>query len=79
MRIIAIAIQIVQEALDNAQEGRTTITIAHRLSTIVNVDRIYVFSQGKVVESGSHQELVDKGGVYATLWEKQAGARKKNQ
>ncbi len=68
-----------QEALDRAQEGRTSITIAHRLSTIQNVDRIYVINHGRVVESGSHQQLVSvPGGVYAKLWSRQgrSGNRK---
>ncbi|XP_060570521.1 ATP-dependent translocase ABCB1-like isoform X2 [Ruditapes philippinarum] len=59
--------QVVQAALDNAQEGRTCIVIAHRLSTIQNADVIYVIDAGKVVESGNHQHLLNKKGVYATL------------
>ncbi|XP_045177444.2 ATP-dependent translocase ABCB1-like isoform X2 [Mercenaria mercenaria] len=59
--------QVVQAALDNAQEGRTCIVIAHRLSTIQNADVIYVIDSGKVVESGNHQQLLNKKGVYSTL------------
>ncbi|XP_045772549.1 ATP-dependent translocase ABCB1-like [Maniola jurtina] len=54
----------VQKALDKAQEGRTTIVVAHRLSTIRNVDKIYVFKSGAVVEIGSHTELMNKKGHY---------------
>nr|XP_032517288.1 ATP-dependent translocase ABCB1-like [Danaus plexippus plexippus] len=54
----------VQKALDKAQEGRTTIVVAHRLSTIRNVDKIYVFKEGNVVESGSHDELLAKKGHF---------------
>lgn len=57
----------VQQALDRASEGRTTITIAHRLSTIANADVIYVVLQGKVVEGGSHKELLAKQGEYYKL------------
>ncbi|EYC17794.1 hypothetical protein Y032_0029g1873 [Ancylostoma ceylanicum] len=58
---------IVQEALENAQSGRTTISIAHRLSTIKNVDHIYVFDSGRIVEDGKHDELMTRNGVYAEL------------
>ncbi|XP_047533221.1 ATP-dependent translocase ABCB1-like [Vanessa atalanta] len=54
----------VQKALDKAQEGRTTIVVAHRLSTIRNVDKIYVFKSGDVVECGSHTELMNRKGHY---------------
>ncbi|XP_046965723.1 ATP-dependent translocase ABCB1 [Vanessa cardui] len=54
----------VQKALDKAQEGRTTIVVAHRLSTIRNVDKIYVFKSGNVVESGNHAELMSRKGHY---------------
>ncbi|KAJ3146682.1 ATP-binding cassette, sub-B (MDR TAP), member 4 [Geranomyces michiganensis] len=59
--------KVVQEALDKAAHGRTTIVIAHRLSTIQNADRIYVVKAGQVAETGRHDELVDKGGLYAEL------------
>lgn len=58
---------VVQEALDKAAAGRTTIAVAHRLSTIQRADVIYVIDQGRVAESGSHQELMRKGGRYAEL------------
>jgi ATP-binding cassette, subfamily B, bacterial MsbA len=62
---------LVQEALDQLMKGRTTIVIAHRLSTILGADRILVMEQGRIVESGSHAELLEKGGLYATLYERQ--------
>ncbi|XP_045536492.1 ATP-dependent translocase ABCB1 [Papilio machaon] len=54
----------VQKALDKAQEGRTTVVVAHRLSTIKNVDMIYVFKAGEIVECGNHEELMDMKGHY---------------
>ncbi|KAG9185384.1 ATP-binding cassette, subfamily B (MDR/TAP), member 1 [Alternaria panax] len=57
----------VQEALDRASQGRTTIVIAHRLSTIKNADNIVVMALGRIVEQGTHQELIDRKAVYASL------------
>ena len=65
---------MVQEALDKAQEGRTSITIAHRLSTVQNMDKIFVISHGRVTEYGTHAQLLAQKGLYAKLWSKQAGA-----
>jgi len=66
--------KIVQEALDKAQEGRTSITIAHRLSTVQNMDKILVISHGRVTEQGTHSQLLAQRGLYAKLWSKQAGS-----
>jgi ABC-type multidrug transport system fused ATPase/permease subunit len=63
--------KVVQEALDRAREGRTSIVIAHRLSTIVNANRIIVISNGNVVEMGTHSELMASRGAYFALTEKQ--------
>ncbi|RKP07807.1 P-glyco protein Abcb1 [Thamnocephalis sphaerospora] len=68
--------KIVQEALDRAAEGRTTITIAHRLSTIQDADIIYVFKDGRVLESGKHSELLRNKGLYYALVQKQSLHRK---
>jgi ATP-binding cassette subfamily B (MDR/TAP) protein 1 len=59
--------RVVQEALDNASEGRTTIAIAHRLSTIKNADKIVVMAKGKIVEQGTHDDLIKAHGVYHGL------------
>ena len=63
----------IQRSLDTLKEGRTVIAIAHRLSTIRNADIIYVLEKGEIVESGSHDELVQLNRVYANLWAVQTG------
>lgn len=63
--------RIVQRALDGARAGRTTIAIAHRLSTIEGADRIYVVAKGRIVEQGTHLELLGQAGVYADLYAQQ--------
>ncbi|XWK87658.1 MAG: ABC transporter ATP-binding protein [Phormidium sp.] len=62
---------LIQEALERLLVGRTAIIIAHRLSTIRNVDRILVLKRGELVETGSHDELLTKGGLYASLYKLQ--------
>ncbi len=52
-------------------ENKTTIVIAHRLSTLLHMDRILVFDNGKIVQDGSHSELLSKGGLYQILWNSQ--------
>uniref|UniRef100_A0A8C0FPI3 ATP binding cassette subfamily B member 1 n=1 Tax=Bubo bubo TaxID=30461 RepID=A0A8C0FPI3_BUBBB len=66
--------KIVQEALDKAREGRTCIVIAHRLSTIQNADKIAVVQNGKVVEQGTHQQLLAEKGIYYSLVNVQSGS-----
>ncbi len=62
---------LIQQALETLLKGRTSISIAHRLSTILNSDRIIVLDKGRIIEEGSHQELVKKGGFYKHLYEMQ--------
>ncbi len=64
---------LIQDALWKLMEGRTAIVIAHRLSTIQKMDRIVVLDNGKIVEEGSHKELIRANGTYASLWERQSG------
>ncbi len=66
--------RVVQEALDEAAKGRTTLTIAHRLSTVMGADMIHVLDAGRIIESGTHEELLRLGGLYAELAEQQVAA-----
>lgn len=66
--------RIVQEALETASRGRTTLSIAHRLSTVIGADRIHVVDAGRIVESGTHSELLTAGGLYAGLAAEQLAA-----
>ena len=65
--------ELIQDALWKLMDGRTTIVIAHRLSTIQKMDRILVMDDGKIIEEGTHKELVRQNGSYANLWQKQSG------
>ncbi|MGB0954096.1 MAG: ABC transporter ATP-binding protein, partial [Planctomycetota bacterium] len=65
----------VQDALENLMEGRTTFVIAHRLGTIRSADRILVLEQGRIIESGTHDELLKASGSYANMWALQVGAK----
>lgn len=67
----------IQEALERVTQGRTTITIAHRLSTITASDQIVVLHQGEIVETGTHRELLELGGWYYAMWEKQTSTADK--
>ena len=63
----------VQEAIERLMKDRTVFVIAHRLSTVVNADKIVVLSGGKIVETGTHEELIEKEGYYKQLYEVQFG------
>ncbi len=63
----------IQESFRNVMEGKTVIAIAHRLSTIAEMDRLVIMDRGRIIESGSHRELVKTGGLYAELWSRQSG------
>tara|TARA_R110001606_G_scaffold184629_1_gene331547 strand:+ start:1565 stop:3418 length:1854 start_codon:yes stop_codon:yes gene_type:complete len=64
---------VIQDKLFDLMEGKTVIAIAHRLSTIAAMDRLIVLDQGRIVEQGTHEELVQRGGLYADLWARQSG------
>ncbi|MFT5639547.1 MAG: subfamily B ATP-binding cassette protein MsbA, partial [Paracoccaceae bacterium] len=61
----------VQKALDALSDGRTTLVIAHRLATILHADKIVVMDKGRVVDEGTHAELLARGGLYASLYKLQ--------
>ena len=63
----------IQESLDDLMEGKTVIAIAHRLSTIAQMDRLIIMDQGKIIEQGSHNDLLTQGGLYSELWARQSG------
>lgn len=63
----------IQQTLYGLMQGKTVVAIAHRLSTIAQMDRIIVMDQGRIVEDGSHETLLDQGGIYAGLWQRQSG------
>jgi ATP-binding cassette subfamily B multidrug efflux pump len=65
--------QAIQEQLYNLMTGKTVIAIAHRLSTIAAMDRLVILDQGRIIEQGSHGELLQRGGLYAELWARQSG------
>jgi ATP-binding cassette subfamily B multidrug efflux pump len=63
----------IQDSLEELMRGKTVIAIAHRLSTIQRMDRIVVLDDGRIVEEGSHVDLLEAGGLYARLWARQSG------
>ena len=74
--VFSFPFQVVQDALDKARSGRTCLVIAHRLSTVQNADLILVLRHGKIVEKGTHQELVNKKGIYYKLHNSQTQGNK---
>ncbi len=69
--------KMIQRALEPLMRDRTTITIAHRLSTVVNADTILVLNDGRIIERGTHEELLELGGLYKTLWVEQVRKKEK--
>ena len=65
--------QEIQKSLNNISKGKTVLMIAHRLSTVINADNIFVMDKGKVIEEGTHSDLLRLGGQYATMWARQNG------
>jgi ATP-binding cassette subfamily B protein len=65
--------KLIQDALEKLMKGRTSIVIAHRLSTIAKLDRIIVLDKGEIIEQGTHNALITRGGTYAKLWSHQSG------
>jgi len=61
------------DTLYEMMQGKTVIAIAHRLSTIAQMDRIVVMDEGRIIEDGTHEDLLAKGGLYAQLWSRQSG------
>ena len=70
---------MIQEALDRLMQGRTTLILAHRLSSVIDCDRILVLDGGKVTEQGRHDELMARGGVYASLMAEQAREQRRRR
>ena len=68
---------MIQQELESISESRTTLVIAHRLSTVVHADQILVMDHGRIVERGTHGELLAQRGAYASMWEIQSRERAK--
>ena len=59
---------LIQRSVSKLTEGKTLIVIAHRLSTIIDADKIFVIEDGRIHDSGTHEELLSRGGLYSTMW-----------
>ena len=70
---------LIQDALNKLMKNRTSIVVAHRLSTVAGLDRIIVLSNGRIVEEGTHRQLLLKDGAYKKLWDRQSGAFEKEK
>ena len=70
---------LIQDALWRLMSGRTALVVAHRLSTVASMDRLIVIDRGRIVESGSHVDLLTVGGLYADLWSRQSGGFLKDE
>ena len=66
--------RLISTTLDRVASGRTTIAVTHRLTSVTGYDRLFVVNEGKLIETGTHDELVRQGGTYAQLWAEQTGA-----
>ncbi len=62
---------VIQDNLQEIMEGKTVLSIAHRLSTLTSMDRLLIIDDGKIIEEGSHNSLLEKRGVYSKLWNRQ--------
>jgi subfamily B ATP-binding cassette protein MsbA len=71
--------RLVQEALDMLLRGRTSLVIAHRLSTIMHADHICVLENGRIIEEGDHNGLLEKKGMYHAMWSQQTGERENSK
>ena len=70
--------QAIQETLREVAQNHTTLVIAHRLSTVVDADRILVMDQGRIVEQGTHRQLLSRDGIYAAMWQLQQQEREES-
>lgn len=64
---------LIQDSIWDLMQGKTALVIAHRLSTLLNMDRILVFDKGKIIQDGTHQQLLEQVGLYKKLWGAQVG------